>query len=99
MQIDFHPEATSELEDSLDWYLQRSVAASRGLARAVDSALDKRSKDPQRFPRVDRRHQACNLQGYPFQIVYRHEGEKIYIIAVAHAKRRPGYWRRRAGTQ
>ncbi|HYW78635.1 MAG TPA: type II toxin-antitoxin system RelE/ParE family toxin [Thermoguttaceae bacterium] len=95
MQIDFHPEAIAELQDSLDWYMERSVAAARGLVRAVDAAIDKVSKDPQRFPKVDRRHQACNLEGYPFQIVYRHEGEKIQVIAIVHAKRRPGYWRAR----
>jgi plasmid stabilization system protein ParE len=95
VRIDFHPDAASELEDSVDWYAERSVAASKSFALAVDAALDKIAGDPERFPKIDRRHRACNLEGYPFQIVYRSEGERIRIIAVAHAKRRPGYWRRR----
>lgn len=96
-EIDFHPEATQELEQSAAWYQERSDAAAKGFALAVDAAINKISQNPERFPRVDRRHRACNLRKYPFQVIYRQEGEKIYIIAVAHAKRRPGYWRARLG--
>jgi hypothetical protein len=32
---------------------------------------------------------------FPFQIVFRHEADRVHIVAVAHSKRRPGYWRDR----
>jgi plasmid stabilization system protein ParE len=35
------------------------------------------------------------LKRYPFIIVYRIAADRIEIVAVAHGKRRPGYWRRR----
>jgi hypothetical protein len=35
------------------------------------------------------------LKRYPFGLVYIERGEKIIGIAVAHLKRRPGYWRKR----
>ena len=95
MRIDFHPAATAELEESANWYAERSAAAARGFAFAVDAALKKISANPQRFPRVSARHRACSLEGYPFQIVFRDEGNRLYVIAVVHAKRRPGYWRSR----
>jgi len=95
IKIEFHPEATQELEQSAAWYQEKSNAAAKGFALAVDAAVNKISREPERFPRVDQRHQACNLTTYPFQIIYRQEGEAIYVIAVAHAKRRPGYWRSR----
>jgi hypothetical protein len=41
MRIDFHPAATAELEESADWYAERSEAAARGFAIAVDAALQK----------------------------------------------------------
>jgi len=95
MRIEFHPEATRELDNSADWYLSNSVVAAKGFALAVDVALRKISDAPDRFPRTSRRHRACNLDRYPFQIIYQRDDEKIYVIAVAHAKRRPGYWRSR----
>jgi hypothetical protein len=35
------------------------------------------------------------LDRYPFSIIYREMPREIQIIAVAHAKRRPGYWAKR----
>jgi toxin ParE1/3/4 len=35
------------------------------------------------------------LHRFPFQIVYRARGETIEVVAVAHLKRRPGYWKSR----
>jgi plasmid stabilization system protein ParE len=93
--IDFHPEAFDELEASAEWYLRRSEMAAKGFAVAVESALQKISDDPDRFPRVGHRCRACNLLSYPFQIVFRDDVERIFVVAVAHAKRRPGYWRGR----
>ena len=32
------------------------------------------------------------LKTFPYQLVYRVEGDEVRIYAVAHLKRRPGYW-------
>ena len=95
MRIDFHPDATAELESSADWYAERSPTAARNFLVAVDVAIASIVNDPARFFRVDERHQACSVVKFPFQVVYRHEKDRIFIIAIAHAKRRPGYWRDR----
>ncbi len=33
---------------------------------------------------------------FPFSIVYAIQGDTLLVIAVAHASRRPGYWKRRS---
>ncbi|MBI2479754.1 MAG: type II toxin-antitoxin system RelE/ParE family toxin [Planctomycetia bacterium] len=95
MQVEFHPEATLELEESAAWYAEQSPVAAHGFAISVDRALKRISSDPDRYPKVDRLHRACNLARYPFQIVFRSDKSSITVIAIAHAKRRPGYWRGR----
>ncbi|MFN2444408.1 MAG: type II toxin-antitoxin system RelE/ParE family toxin [Vicinamibacterales bacterium] len=35
------------------------------------------------------------LRRFPFFVVYRVRGDDVQIVAVAHARRRPGYWRGR----
>ena len=35
------------------------------------------------------------VTGFPYQIVYRVDSDEIRILAFAHLKRRPGFWRRR----
>jgi hypothetical protein len=95
VRISFHPEATAELEASADWYAECSPTAARDFCVAVDLALSNIEADPERFVRIDDRHRACSVQKFPFQIVFRHSGDRMYVVAVAHAKRRPGYWRDR----
>ncbi|TWT81720.1 Plasmid stabilization system protein [Planctomycetes bacterium CA13] len=95
MQVDFHPDATIELAESSDWYAERSSTAARNFLVAVDVAIASIVNDPKRFFHIDDRHQSCSVIKFPFQVVYRVIDDRIVVIAVAHAKRRPGYWRGR----
>lgn len=36
------------------------------------------------------------VSGFPYDIVYRVTTADLEVLAVAHHRRRPGYWRRRA---
>ena len=69
MQVDFHPEATIELAESADWYAERSAKAARDFLVAVDIAVTSIVDDPERFFRIDERHQSCSVIKFPFQIV------------------------------
>ena len=46
MRVDFHPNATLELEESADWYAERSEDAASGFALAIDEALNKIAHHP-----------------------------------------------------
>jgi hypothetical protein len=35
------------------------------------------------------------LQRFPFSVVYLDDADLVIIVAVAHRKRRPGYWKER----
>lgn len=35
------------------------------------------------------------LRGFPFLLIYRETAASVEILAVAHGRRRPGYWRDR----
>jgi hypothetical protein len=39
------------------------------------------------------------VAGFPFSIIYRAWEEEVYLVAIAHQHRRPGYWRRRSGAR
>jgi toxin ParE1/3/4 len=36
------------------------------------------------------------LHRFPFVIFYQEHAAKIQVLAVAHARRRPGYWKTRS---
>lgn len=92
MDVRFHPDATQELDASADWYGERSRTAAHNYLVAVDLAIASIISDPERFSRIDDRHRGCSVARFPYQIIFRHDNDQIVIIAVAHAKRRPGFW-------
>ncbi len=38
---------------------------------------------------------ARGLDGFPYRIVYFTRGDEIVVVAYAHERRRPGYWKKR----
>jgi plasmid stabilization system protein ParE len=95
VRLEFHPEATAELEQSAQWYAERSLTAAEGFVAAVETAIRNIVDTPNRFLKIGHDCRACSLVGYPFQVVFRRVSPRIQIVAVAHAKRRPGYWKNR----
>jgi plasmid stabilization system protein ParE len=96
---EFFEAARKEFDEAFDWYSKRSHGAAIGFASAVDAALDAILADPGRFPRTFAGCQYGKVDRYPYQIVYYRDERGVVVVAVAHAKRRPGYWRRRLSTR
>jgi len=45
--------------------------------------------------RVDDGHRGVPLRRFPFTLYYRIRRTNVLIVAVAHKRKRPGYWRQR----
>lgn len=89
------PGASRDIRDAEAWYWERSPEAAEGFLAEVERAFSLIKDAPQRWPPYRGGTRRFVLERYPFSIVYRVEKATVYAIAVAHAKRRPGYWRRR----
>jgi plasmid stabilization system protein ParE len=76
-----------DYQQGFGWYAQRSAAAA--FARAVREI----GEDPIRFPACDEPgFRYASLERYPFSVIFRVGESAVHVIAVAHAKRKPGYW-------
>ena len=62
---------------------------------AVDATLVRMTANPTKFISSDGVHRECPVKKFPFRIVYRLIDNRVLIVAIAHAKRRPDYWRNR----
>jgi toxin ParE1/3/4 len=91
----FHPLAWEEIEGADDWYLSRSLDASLEFLHELDSAVEDILQAPQRWPKYLYGTRRLVMQRFPFSVVYLEGPDLITIIAVAHSKRRPGYWKGR----
>jgi plasmid stabilization system protein ParE len=93
--LKYHPAARREIKASHAWYVRQSVQAADGFYEELLPALDRVQEQPRLYPPHLYGTQRVVLDRYPFFIVYRELLHEIQIVAVAHAKRRPGYWAKR----
>jgi len=93
MKLEFLAEAIQEFDDAFQWYAERSPTAAAGFAVAIDDALDAVLTSPQRFQKTIADCRYCQLDRYPYLVVFYEATDRIIIVSIAHAKRRPGYWR------
>jgi plasmid stabilization system protein ParE len=89
-------EAEAEYTEALAWYHARSARAAEGFEAAFAEALERIGQSPEQFPPCDEEgYRFAMLGRYPYSLIYRTRGETVQVVAVAHARRRPGYWSRR----
>jgi plasmid stabilization system protein ParE len=84
-----------EAEAALAWYAKRSSKAAEAFLTELDRVVDQISRHPERYPLHEFKTRKALLQRFPYLIVFREESEGLQIIAVAHGRRKPGYWRDR----
>ncbi len=97
MQFDFHVEARVEFLEAVSRYESEVPGLGARFITEVNRCIGLILEAPRigapfgnklrRFPLND---------GFPFSLVYTVRGDTIFIVAVAHQSRKPGYWKRRA---
>ena len=96
-KVRFLAAAQTDYRDALAWYASRSFDAASDFAERIDDAIGTIRELPEGWPlwpgRGDVRVRL--LRRYPYSIVYAVRPEHVVIVAIAHQKRRPGYWQSR----
>ena len=93
--VRLHPDALAEAEAATEWYRRRSVRAAEMLLDELDRAIDRIGDHPGQFPEYAFGARRMVLQRFPYLVIFRETAAGVEIIAVAHGRRRPGYWRDR----
>ncbi len=94
-QIRIQSEAQEEINQAFDWYFERSPAAADAFLTEIGASLSQIVSHPQHCPIYTKSTRRRVLSRFPYSVIFQEKDETILIVAVAHAKRRPGYWRGR----
>ena len=88
------PEAEDEVLEAMRWYEQRRAGLGVEFVGGVEHALVRIAEAPERFGSwpADHRYRRALLDRFPYLVVFELRPEGIEVVAVAHAKRRAGYW-------
>jgi plasmid stabilization system protein ParE len=90
-----HPACRAEISDALKWYRSKDPRVGANLRDAISHAAEQVRLLPGTWPPYLFRTRRFLVTGFSYSFVYRENGSLIEVIALAHAKQRPGYWRER----
>ena len=90
-----HEDADLELNDAADYYDRESPSLGSAFLDEVDSGFDRICANPDAAVEVARGIRKLVLARFPYALVYEIRDDAIRILAIAHQRRRPYYWRGR----
>ena len=91
-KVTFHEDANAEMNDAAQYYEERAFGLGLSFLDAVEDAVDKVLEDPEAYQLVGDEVRHNLLMRFPYSVLYVIEPDRIRVVAVAHQKRRPGYW-------
>ena len=101
MPTGFHPEAAAELRAAALWYDERQTGLGDEFAEEVIAASQRIAASPTTYPvwpglsRPASPIRRALVQRFPYAVAFEVQAGRVFILAVAHLKRRPLFWLRR----
>ena len=89
------PSAREELNEAAAFYEASVPGLGEALLDDVERAIETVLRMSEIGAPMGRGFRKAILRRFPFTIVYAQRDEEIVIVAIAHQRRRPGYWRGR----
>lgn len=97
----FLPEAEAELHAAAEWHDDRAALGDE-LTAEVQAVVTKIVEMPGAFApargvRASVGAREAVVKRFPYRVIFVELAEELRVIALAHTRRRPGYWRDRLG--
>jgi plasmid stabilization system protein ParE len=92
MKIRFLTLAQQEIDDAVLWYSNQTENAELEFLDELDRAVRLVTSYPLALTEIEPEIRRCLLARFPYALIYGIGPDTIVIIAVAHLRRRPGYW-------
>ncbi len=94
-EVSLLPLAEAEITQAFQWYSERSPFAADSFRAEVFAAVDSLAEDPTMWAADAEGVHYYILRRFPYTIHYEVTAATVTVLAVAHQRRRPGYWQER----
>jgi plasmid stabilization system protein ParE len=94
--VSIHESAEAELNEAADFYDRVSIGLGAKFIEEIERAIGSIKQFPEASPLIRDRVRKKTLKRFPYSLIYSIRPGEIRILAVAHQKRRPFYWRDRS---
>ena len=88
-------EAEVELREAVAYYEEKSPGLGLDLEAEIERSIRMIRDFPGWWPLREDGTRRYLTHRFPYLVIYAYLKERIWIIAIAHCKRRPGYWKNR----
>ena len=95
MVVRLHPLAQAEFAEAIAFYEERAPRLGREFFEEVERVLRDISENPGIGSTFEDPYRRALCRRFPFAVIYREDAEAVFVQAVMHMRRRPGYWRER----
>jgi plasmid stabilization system protein ParE len=92
---EYHPESEAEYLAEVEYYSRVSAELGLRFVREVEAAIARARQFPEAWAPLPGNLRRVRPRRFPHSIVYEVMPGRIFIWAVAHTSREPGYWRGR----
>lgn len=62
---------------------------------AIEETIGRILEHSERWRMIEPDIRRCLVKKFPFSVIYSVQGDVVYVIAIAHGSREPGYWKHR----
>ena len=95
LALEFHLEAEAEMRDAAAYYEEQAPGLGGDFLDDVERGTHWVQQFPFSWATYEGEYRRHLLRRFPYGLIYRVGSEKIFIIAVCHLRRKPGYWKSR----
>jgi plasmid stabilization system protein ParE len=92
---DYDRAARDEVIAATRWYAERDVDVALAFVAEVQAVIARASAFPLSYAEHIAGTRRAVLKRFPYAVIYRDEPSRLLVVAVAHQRRKPGYWRSR----
>jgi toxin ParE1/3/4 len=91
----FHPDVSVDVKGAYEWYEECSIGLGGRFISQLEHAYEAISHFPQMWSPFEYGFHRYVLQHFPFSVIYKETLDTIFVLAVMHNSRKPGYWKDR----
>lgn len=93
--VTLHPAAQAELSDAAERYDEQVAGLGERFIRRVEEAIAFVQHHPAGAPVIEGALRGKLISRFPYTVFYSVDEGEVFVLAIGHHKRRPGYWRSR----
>ncbi len=93
----FHPDADAEYGEAARFYALIDQELGARFYEEIERLIREIRRQPDLHRRYDNKVRRHFSTTFPYAVLYLDTPDRVWIVAVMHMKRKPGYWKQRLG--